>query len=39
MKKAEKEKARLELIRDTAMDQDDDMTKLMGFGDFGTSKK
>lgn len=39
MKRAEKEKARLELIKDTAMDQDDDMTKLMGFGGFGTSKK
>jgi U4/U6.U5 tri-snRNP component SNU23 len=38
-KKAEKEKARLELIRDTAMEQDDDMSKLMGFGGFGTSKK
>ncbi|KAG5648568.1 hypothetical protein DXG03_003179 [Asterophora parasitica] len=38
-KKAEKEKARLELIQDTAMDHDDDMAKLMGFGGFGTSKK
>jgi U4/U6.U5 tri-snRNP component SNU23 len=39
LKKAEKEKARLELIKDTAMDQDADMSKLMGFGGFGTSKK
>ena len=41
LKKAEKERARLELIKDTAMsvDQDDQMTKLMGFGGFGTSKK
>ncbi|KAG5353488.1 hypothetical protein E4T56_gene2221 [Termitomyces sp. T112] len=38
-KKAEKEKARLELINDTAMDQDDDMAKMMGFGGFGTTKK
>ncbi|GLB37568.1 putative zinc-finger double-stranded RNA-binding [Lyophyllum shimeji] len=38
-KKAEKEKARLELINDTAVDQDDDMSKLMGFGGFGTTKK
>lgn len=39
LKKAEREKARLELIRDTAMDQDDGITKLMGFGGFGTSKR
>lgn len=38
-KKAEKEKARLELIKDTAMDQDDDMAKMMGFGGFGSTKK
>jgi U4/U6.U5 tri-snRNP component SNU23 len=38
-KSAKKEKARLELIKDTAIDQDDDMAKLMGFGGFGTSKK
>ncbi|KAG5654381.1 hypothetical protein H0H81_003205 [Sphagnurus paluster] len=38
-KKAEKEKARLELIKDTAMDQDNDMAKLMGFGGFGSTKK
>ncbi|KAG6833552.1 hypothetical protein H0H87_005203 [Tephrocybe sp. NHM501043] len=38
-KKAEKEKARLELIKDTAMEQDDDITKMMGFGGFGSSKK
>ena len=41
LKKAEKEKARLELIKDTAMlvDQDDHIAKLMGFGGFSTSKK
>ncbi|KAG6918536.1 hypothetical protein DXG01_013626 [Tephrocybe rancida] len=39
VKKAEKEKARLELIKDTAMAQDDDMAKMMGFGGFGSSKK
>ncbi|KNZ72887.1 Zinc finger matrin-type protein 2 [Termitomyces sp. J132] len=38
-KRAEKEKARLELINDTAMDQDDDMAKMMGFGGFSTTKK
>lgn len=35
-KKAEKEKARLELINDTA---DDEMARLMGFGGFASSKK
>jgi U4/U6.U5 tri-snRNP component SNU23 len=39
-KKAEKEKALLELVKDSAMDQDgDDVTKLMGFSGFGSSKK
>ncbi|KAG6880204.1 hypothetical protein C0992_003868 [Termitomyces sp. T32_za158] len=38
-KKAEKEKARLELIKDTAMDQDDEMAQMMGFGGFGSTKK
>lgn len=38
-KKAEKEQARLELLKDTATGEDDDMSKLMGFGGFGTSKK
>ncbi|KAF7983329.1 hypothetical protein HWV62_15968 [Athelia sp. TMB] len=38
-KQAEKEKARVELVQDTAMDQDDDMAKMMGFGGFGSSKK
>jgi U4/U6.U5 tri-snRNP component SNU23 len=39
-KQAEKEKVLLEYVKDTAMDQDnDDMTKLMGFSGFGTSKK
>ncbi|KAL0956429.1 hypothetical protein HGRIS_002577 [Hohenbuehelia grisea] len=37
-KKAQKEKARLELAKE-AMDQDDDMAKLMGFGGFGSTKK
>lgn len=37
-KKAEKEKARLELIIDTGLEQDE-MTRLMGFGGFGSSKK
>jgi len=36
-KKAEKEKARLELIKD--LGSDNEMTKLMGFGGFGSSKK
>ncbi|TFK54119.1 hypothetical protein OE88DRAFT_1625486 [Heliocybe sulcata] len=36
-KKAEKEKARVELAQETAAD--DDMMKMMGFGGFGTSKK
>ena len=39
-KKAEKEKALLELVKDSAMDQDgDDITTLMGFSGFGSSKK
>lgn len=36
-KKLEKEKARLQLVQETA--QDDDMAKMMGFGGFGSSKK
>jgi U4/U6.U5 tri-snRNP component SNU23 len=39
LKKAEKEKARVALVKDTARHEDDDMTKVMGFGGFGTSKK
>jgi U4/U6.U5 tri-snRNP component SNU23 len=38
-KKAEKEKALVELVKDSAMDQDNDITKLMGFSGFGSSKK
>ncbi|KAH8119120.1 hypothetical protein DFH11DRAFT_423517 [Phellopilus nigrolimitatus] len=38
-KKAEKEKARMALVKDVAMQGDDDMTKMMGFGGFGSSKK
>ncbi|KXN91011.1 Zinc finger matrin-type protein 2 [Leucoagaricus sp. SymC.cos] len=38
-KKAEKEKARLELMKNLAPEPDDEMTKLMGFGGFGSSKK
>jgi len=37
-KKAEKEKIRLELIKD-AGGEDDEMAKMMGFGGFGSSKK
>ena len=37
-KKAEKEKARLELLKD-AEPVDADMAALMGFGGFGSSKK
>jgi len=38
-KKAEKDKARLELVKDSAMDGEDEMAKMMGFGGFGTTKK
>lgn len=36
-KKAEKEKARFELMKD--LESDNEMTRLMGFGGFGSSKK
>jgi len=36
LKKAEKEKARVALVKDA---EDDEMAKMMGFGSFGTSKK
>ncbi|KAI5123070.1 hypothetical protein M0805_000504 [Coniferiporia weirii] len=36
-KRAEKEKARMELVKDVAMD--DEMSQMMGFGGFGTTKK
>ncbi|KAI0057949.1 hypothetical protein BV25DRAFT_1902369 [Artomyces pyxidatus] len=39
-KKAEREKTRIELAKDTAMQVDgDDMMNMMGFSGFGTSKK
>lgn len=38
-KKAEKEKARLELMKDLAPGPDNEMASLMGFGGFGTTKK
>jgi U4/U6.U5 tri-snRNP component SNU23 len=39
-KKAKQEQARVELAKDTAMQQDDnDMMAMMGFAGFGTSKK
>ena len=39
-KKAEKEKARVELVKDVTKSQgEDDMMKMMGFSGFGTSKK
>lgn len=39
-KKAEKEKARMELVKDAvAVQGDDEMAKMMGFGGFGSSKK
>ena len=39
-KKAEKEKARVELVKGVAMEQGgDDMMQMMGFSGFGTSKK
>lgn len=39
-KKAEKEKARMEIVKDTvAQQQEDGMAKMMGFGAFGSSKK
>ena len=39
-KKAEKEKARVELLKDTIGQQEDvEMAQMMGFGGFGSSKK
>lgn len=38
-KKAQKEEARLALAKESATDVDDEMTKLMGFGGFGSTKK
>lgn len=38
-KKAEKDKARLELVKDATMDGEDDMARMMGFGGFGSTKK
>jgi len=38
-KQAEKDKARLELVKDSTVDGEDDMAKMMGFGGFGSTKK
>lgn len=38
-KKAEKERARLELMKDLKPEADDEMAKMMGFGGFGSTKK
>ena len=38
-KEAQKEEARLALAKKTALDADDEMAKLMGFGGFGSTKK
>jgi U4/U6.U5 tri-snRNP component SNU23 len=38
LKKAEKEKARLELVKHSQQ-PDDDMARMMGFGGFGSTKK
>ncbi|KAK0241764.1 hypothetical protein EDD85DRAFT_820249 [Armillaria nabsnona] len=38
-KKAEKEKARLELAKEVSGGQDNDLMEMMGFGGFGTTKK
>lgn len=39
-KKAEREKARMEIVKDVEMGQDDnEMMKMMGFSGFNTSKK
>jgi len=38
-KKAEKDKARIELVKDSVMDGEDEMAKMMGFGGFGSTKK
>lgn len=39
-KKAEKEKARMEIVKDAVnIQEDDEMAKMMGFGGFGSTKK
>jgi len=39
-KKTEKEKARMEIVKNTmAQQEEDEMAKMMGFGTFGSSKK
>ncbi|KAL4074218.1 hypothetical protein J3A83DRAFT_4091370 [Scleroderma citrinum] len=38
-KKAQKEEVRLALAKESAMEVDDEMSKLMGFGGFGSTKK
>lgn len=38
-KKAEKEKARVELAKDSGVDGQDEMATMMGFGGFASTKK
>ena len=38
-KQAEKDKVRTELAKDSAVPQEEDMMKMMGFSGFGSSKK
>lgn len=38
-KQAEKDKVRAELAQDFAVPQEEDMTEMMGFSGFGSSKK
>ena len=38
-KKAEKEKARMDMLGDVNMEEQDEMAKMMGFAGFGTTKK
>ena len=38
MKKVQKERARMDLVNDVTM-EDDEMAKMMGFGGFGSTKK
>jgi U4/U6.U5 tri-snRNP component SNU23 len=38
-KKAAKEQARVELMQDSVQPEQDEMSKLMGFGGFGSTKK
>ncbi|KAH7888482.1 hypothetical protein F5I97DRAFT_1934997 [Phlebopus sp. FC_14] len=38
-KQAQRAEARIALARDSAMDEDNELTKMMGFGGFGSTKK